>query len=337
MHVKRHTVSTICAALAVICVLGAEGKGAAPADHPPWGKVIDLRVYTARSYLEGGPILVAIELWNKGETTCYLGGGRRPMPNWLGRGFSEPMSVFLITRDLKRQYIAKGCEPGPGGPHRSLPSFPLAKGERLRTLVDLTDFVMLNLDDVTPHYAPRYRALAPEPGFYGLTMCFHFIKSGLIRFPDPGAARSYPMAPLRMEASTELERDALRKVYGKTRSPVKPDTWYISVLAQKDESVFNDLPPRVEANLKPYLFLRKTRHVQNLGDVSFEDLDALDKTHLAPEASVWRYELLLAKGKKEEAATLRKKIEADHPGLLWRLKEIDDGHGYLKSFSLKDL
>jgi len=88
------------------------------------------------------------------------------------------------------------------------------------------------------------------------------------------------------------------------------------------------LPPEAYAAT---VFHRFVSGVWRASDIRKADVSLLDNvpTHVRPTAEWLRYEV--AKGKKDEVAAkaIRARVEKNHPEVLWRLADADEGDGLL--------
>lgn len=94
------------------------------------------------------------------------------------------------------------------------------------------------------------------------------------------------------------------------------------------DGIINTLPVEVRDNIILYAFLNKAAEAGSIEAAPVELLPQFPE-YLAGMPEVFRYEIAVAQGNVSEAESLKVTVTTNHPGLIWRLKEIDEGQGLI--------
>ena len=128
------------------------------------------------------------------------------------------------------------------------------------------------------------------------------------------------------EMSTS-EREAVEALFGVGHGELRePYDW---VVAQGlDPSRASNLPSEVRDRVIVYAFLNQASRAESLSQVGIELLELFPDS-LKSYTRLFKYEAIKTFDNADSAEAIRASIEKDYPGLKWRLRAIDEGHGHL--------
>lgn len=269
-----------------------------------------IRVEAFGEYLEGFPMIVAIDVYNPTDRATYY---RLPEFDI----FSDVAPVgFQLTRSedgIKIDLPADAGEGGEGPPK----GFTLEPGEASRRLLDLTNLgpdIEEGSYELRAEYALRKGQPRSEP------------ISVRVRAPSPEdaviAERLRILNDRRELSWSSFVLENWRTVY--LQPPVPAEE--IAELRAVDATGLSDDGRRL---LAYYLFLhRATYGPQSVAELSLTRVNELAGGPLEAEALVLRYEILSAR-QDSAAADVRVAVLDRYPGVTWRLEQIERGRGRL--------
>lgn len=102
----------------------------------------------------------------------------------------------------------------------------------------------------------------------------------------------------------------------------------LSVCFSSVQTVLDNVSDEVVSNIILHAFLNQASRNEDT-EAALLDLLSRFPDYLSGLAVVLRYEMATAKGDAEVAQESKDIIAASHPGLIWRLEEIDEGQGLI--------